>query len=356
MTAPRYDEMIVHVGQHKTGTTHVQKSLSSNADYLLSRGLFYPVPREGVSGHHSLVRQFRDSADDKLKKSFFGEQGDDARILSALETHTHARVAILSSEALLPHFGANIEKMHALDDRLRSLARQVRYVAYVRDPVSRYPSVCSQTLMNSSIIPVRDWALNAKHLVKLRAELGSRLEIRMYDRAAFPGGDILEDFLGGVVRTDIRATDLTMEESRSNVSLSGEGMFLVQSIAIIRQMADPKMAPLYDEETRAMAQLIRRIDSTQDDHAGARLLPGAADVILAAVADDLAQLVEIFDADLIRRASTASKRTDAGLRLVRSFFQVDPERTARLAELIRSHPRCSKALADLLGRVQMPST
>lgn len=356
MTAPRYDELIVHVGQHKTGTTHIQNALSSNADYLLSHGLFYPVPREGVSGHHSLVRQFRSSTDDKLKKPFFGEQGDDARILSALETQTGARVAILSSEALLPHFGANIEKMRALDDRLRSLARKVRYVGYVRDPVSRYPSVCSQTLMNSSVIPLRDWALNAKHLIKLRTEIGSRLEIRRYDRSAFPGGDVLEDFLGSVLRTDIRATDLTVETSGSNVSLSGEGMFLVQSIAIIRQLADPKMAPTYDEETRAMAQLIRRIDSSQEDHAGARLLPGTADVILAAVADDLAQLVEIFGADLIRRASTVSKRTDSGFRLVRSFFQVDIERTVRLAELVRSHPRCSKALADLLGRVQMPST
>lgn len=357
MAPKRFDRIIVHVGQHKTGTTHIQNTLAANAEYLLSRGLYYPKPRQSLTGHHGLVRQFYDPSDKILKeRNFFGEQGDDELILSSIEEQTGAQVAVLSSEALLTHFGSNIDRMRALDERLSKLAKSVRYLAYVRDPLSGFPGSCSQALMRSAILPRSSWAFQSSvdPLIKLRGLVGDRLDVRIYERNAFPGGDIVDDFLSRGVGVDIRAAELARAERDSNVSLSAEGMYLVQSIAIFRQISRPMNFPHHDDKMKAIAGFVRRTDSKQSDHAAAELLPTAAAIVASDAAEAVEQLRKVFGLEVppSAMASTVTAADHIASRmLVRSVFKVDADRTISLAERLLSHPRSPDGLADLLNGI-----
>lgn len=360
MTAKHFEQIIVHVGQHKTGTTHIQNTMNANSDYLLSRGVYYPSVIEGETGHHGLVRQFYDPSDKALEKDFFGSPGDDELILSALETRTDARIAVLSSEGLLTNLGANIERMRALDERLCRLAKSVRYVAYLRDPVSGFPSACSQALIRSAILPRSNWAfkLSLSPLIKLRGLVGDRLDVRVYDRTAFPGGDVMDDFLTGAIGVDIRAADLAASASNSNVSLSAEGMYLVQSIAFARQLTDPRNFPVHHAEMLQWAQFLRRVGSRQNDHRSARMKPGIAELIVSASVDEMNELRKTFGVDFgLPSGGSLDREKSRPLyyQLVRNVFVVDPDCTVALGETVRNHPKCPDALRDALARVTMPA-
>lgn len=362
METKNFEQIIVHIGPPKTGTTHLQTTLAANAELLLAHGVFYPLPRAGLNGHHALVRKLFDPADSALENKFYGELGDDDLILGALTEQTDARVAVLSSEAFLRSFALNAEKMHVLDDLFCSLATSVRYVAYLRDPVKLYASFCSQKLSGDADFPRRNWGYS-EHLINLHAELGPRLEVRPYDRASFVGGDILTDFLGAVLGSDIGVQDLKLEKTLSNPSLSSEGMFLVQCTAMLRQMANPNNYPRHDDLMRKMAIFIRRIDTETENYRAPQLRPHIAAFIMADAAEGLAKLRDLFGVELpqnsaykLDSAAALPDKPNAGLMLVRDVFEVDPDRTALLADKIQNHPRCPEGLADLLQRILMPST
>lgn len=352
-------EIVVHVGQSKTGTTRIQNALAANAEKLLSQGVFYPRPRPDITAHHALVRQICEKSDRRLEKAIFGNLGDDELILSALGSNNSCHTAVLSSEMLLIHFEANSEHVQAFDNRLSSLAQSVRYVAYVRDPVERFPSVCSQTLMRSAMLPRVQWAFRVSEMVKLRELVGPRFEIRVYDRDAFKNRDVFEDFVTGVLGAGVSDLDLTTANDKSNVSLSAEGMYLVQAVALARQIADPAGFPSHDPAMQQMAQFVRRIDASQGDYSAANLKPEMPALIAAHAEDELSLLREKLDIELSAKVKVATPkdgRHQMYLQLVGNVFVVDPQRTASLARILCEHPRCPEELMVLLNRIQMPAT
>ena len=354
-----FREIIVHVGQSKTGTTRIQNALAANAEKLLSQGVLYPRPRPDITAHHALVRQLCEKTDRRLERAVFGKPDDDELILAALGSNNACHTAVLSSEMLLIHFEDNSERMRAFDTRLSRLAHSVRYVAYVRDPVDRFPSVTSQTLMRSAILPRAQWAFRISEMVKLRELVGARFEIKIYDRHTFKNRDVFEDFVTDVLGADVSDLDLTTASDKSNVSLSAEGMYLVQAVALARQIADPSGFPNHDPAMQQMAQFVRRIDAGQSDYTAAKLKPGMPELIAANAADELSMLREKLDIDLgpkVKAAKLKDGNPQMYLQFVRNVFVVDPQRTASLAHQLCEHPRCPEELKFLLNRIQMPAT
>jgi len=357
MSSRPFEQIVVHVGQPKTGTSHIQGAMVSNTETLLAHGIFYPMTRPEMLAHHCLVRSHYSENDGILQGTLLGEPGDDELVMAALKAQTGAKIAVLSSELMVSHFESHTDQMRALDNRLSELADRVRYVAYVRAPESRFPSICSQTLMRSALLPRQDWAMKASPLVKLHEMVGSRLDVRVYDRAAFLNGDVLQDFLIGAVGANVPAADMPTRRGGSNFSLSSEAMYLVQSIAMARQLASPESFPAHDAEMVDMVRIIRRFDLAREGYRSAKLLPGVAEVIKSRAAAELALLRDTFGIDLGVGAAEASVSDDLHFlsrSWVRNVFHVDAKHTALLSDDIRANPRCPDVLRDALDRVLMP--
>lgn len=358
MTAQRFEQIIVHVGQPKTGTTYIQRTLAANAERLKAHGILYPVPRAELTAHHGLVHHLLNPEDrTTLERALIGPSGDGDLILDALRGQRGLDTAILSSELLFHQIGANLERFQVLDNTLRKLAADVRYVAYARDPVSRFPSSSSQVLMKTALLPTPAWGVNVNAFTKLHEHLGPRFEFRQYNRDAFAGGDVLGDFLVHVVGSDI-SVDSLVPSRIANVSLSAEGMFLVQSVAFARQLADPSGFPDHDVDMRQFAQFVRRLDTSQENHRPAQMRSDMRGVIVAAVAEPVAQLRAACGIDLMPSSTVAPIKDNQARvyrQLVRNVFEVDPDRTAVLSEAVSSHPKCPGALREALGRVTMPA-
>lgn len=358
MTAQRFEQIIVHVGQPKTGTTYIQSTLAANAERLKAHGILYPVPRAEQIAHHGLVHHLLNPEDEtEFLRALIGPSGDGDLILDALRGQRGLETAILSSELLFQQIGANLDRFEVLDNTLRKLAADVRYVAYASDPLKRFPSSCSQVLMKKALLPNYAWGVNVNAFTKLHEHLGPRVEFRQYNRDAFAGGDVLSDFLVHVVGSDIPVESL--EPSRvANVSLSAEGMFLVQSVAFARQLADPSGFPDHDANMRQFAQFVRRLDAAQENHRRAQMWPDMPGVIAAAVAEPVAQLRAACGIDLMPSSTVApikDNQTRVYRQLVRNVFEVDPDRTAVLSDVVSSHPKCPGALREALLRVTMPA-
>jgi hypothetical protein len=58
------DRIDIHVGQHKTGTSAIQKSLNQNREWLLTKGILYPQP-DCLDAHHQIASYVLSTVEDK---------------------------------------------------------------------------------------------------------------------------------------------------------------------------------------------------------------------------------------------------------------------------------------------------
>lgn len=128
-------QIILHIGTHKTGTTSIQKYLSSLREELLACGILYPTKGRlrtdpnAPSGHHLLAWSIRS------KNGFYGDKYW-LEVLREIDSLNH-NVAVLSSEDFENCSGEQVEKIrHYLE------GRSVKIIVYVRNQfdftVSRY--------------------------------------------------------------------------------------------------------------------------------------------------------------------------------------------------------------------------
>lgn len=358
MTRHRFREIVVHVGQMKTGTSHIQSMLAANAARLLEAGILYPTSGAHLGAHHALARDLTGNVSDPAAMAGTPAAPEGGRmILAELETGPAAEIAMLSSEILPWAARTNPDRFRDLDAHLCTLAPFVRYVAYVREPVGGFASLSSQTLMRGAMLPRMERALAAAPLIALRDLFGARLSLRLYDRRNFPDGDVLADFLSGVLGCGV-AVDGLAPTQKANISLSAEGMYLVQAVALLGHLPNPSGFPDHPEPLRQIAQFIRQVDAARTDRRAVRLRDGIAGMIAAATAGNRAILHETFGLDVPAPAAAPVPRDDRHpmfWQLVANVFALDAAQTAQLAGTLQDHRRCPAALADLLDRVPMPA-
>lgn len=102
MITTKRRRLILHVGQHKTGSTYLQKRLVAEREYLRSRGIWYPEEFISIFGHHGIARFFQWKPDEEGIRRV-------RLALSANEAPTD--VAIVSSENFSTLSGERLSRL-----------------------------------------------------------------------------------------------------------------------------------------------------------------------------------------------------------------------------------------------------
>ncbi len=191
--------LVLHVGVTKTGSTYLQNLMEANRPELLRRGVWYPEvglywqgPRPEKQAGHS---RFNDAA--------VGGGSDLRRHLRAgvriLGDRLHT--IILSSEAFFLH-----EKSHRIPGYLSDFDCEI--VIYLRRQDewanSQYCELVAGGAVDRVSVPIDEWL----RLDEVRARMDYRnalarfasavprekITVRVFDRLAMKGGDLVEDF------------------------------------------------------------------------------------------------------------------------------------------------------------------
>jgi hypothetical protein len=354
MASHKFKKIIVHVGQDKTGTTHIQNTLFNNARKLKVHGILYPSVGISAKAHHALSGKIIDLSEaERPRHVLLGTTQDAAHILKEIEESDPMETLILSSESLGNIVEKNMEGFQKFDSYLRDFSSNVRYVAYVRDPVERFPSLTSQAFMRIATVPIIDRAINVANLMAFKELFGERFSLRVYDRAKFEAGDVLADFLKTV--TDYTPLFNELEKAvHANRSLSAEGMYILQTIAFIHQMRNPTSFPNHCEEVQEIARLIRVTSASIPMRGSARVHDHIALAIRSACSEKIDSLNRSFGIIFKNKDDTHitdQSGTQTRSQLVKSYFKVSPELVEVEVNHLRSLKRTPENLRTLLAAV-----
>ncbi|WP_068108289.1 hypothetical protein [Tropicimonas marinistellae] len=239
--------VVIHLGLPKTGTTSIQRFLRQNASALSERGVAYeriPNPvvepqdsqlefgicqfaRVGKVVPYDLTARAYGLIDVAAQADFARQYEED--FLRALEARTEDTY-VISSE----HIGAwthKPEHVAALDDWMREIFDDVRYVQYIRRQEDWLLSRYSQELRSGSEAHLEKFIKkNGKHNFGVKADLWTgivghdRFSLRLMERDAMVNGDLIDDFASAV---GFDPDGLSRPE-RENESLSPQAAFFLR--------------------------------------------------------------------------------------------------------------------------------
>ena len=284
--------ILLHVGMPKAGSTALQQALARGRERLGQQGILYPraplFPDNQnflVAGveerRHALPRMIRSAYEgrlDELAPAFARWMAD---IRSSVASARPApETMVLSSEWLFGLRGQ--QKFDRLADLLRGFGSPVEVVAYVRRPAEQYLSAVQQTLKGSHAIrPVT--AVRYRTPLEGFARVADTMRVVRYDRAAFPGGDIVRHFL----ETFLPDADLAEGHGgggTANATISAEGMAI---LAGYRRVNHRKSRGRFTPDTDRLIAAIRDADGAIGGAVRPRLRPEVASAVDAASGDVL---------------------------------------------------------------------
>ena len=219
-------KLVLHVGMSKSGSTAIQHGLVALRERLLEQGYLYPTGMLTQHNQSSLIAAV--DPPDKLPRYFRPRYGNKphkvardfdawiADIRTQIDRH-RPKTVLMSGQTLFKLVRPDqFEKLAAV---LRPLCDEIEVVAYLRRPSDFYLSSAQQILKaDHRIKPIAPPDYRAP-LEGFRS-IADRLHVFPYDRAQFPGGDVLRHFM------DTFCPDAVPEEGlpkiAANVSLSAE--------------------------------------------------------------------------------------------------------------------------------------
>lgn len=360
------NEVILHVGMHKTGSTSIQRSLTGRegTDFL-----YCPNPI-GVPNHSTFLFSLVDSAGQDRR----GHARVDTRLNHAAKRvdptaaeHALALAArsigprrlVLSGEGAML---LSASELSALRDKLHAHGFTPRVYAYVRAPVAYATSVFQQHMKNATA-PRFDVGARfcdyRERFEKFDQVFGpDRVVLRKFDPAAFTGGCVVSDFC--------RWTGIAFdgESVRANESLNVE---VVRLAYVYHRMADAGVVPAADTPT--MRRIVRHLAPI--DGPRLRFAPSLLRPFLQQRREDIAwiehrlgaSLVEPLGADRpgdiateadlwsLSPATLASLRAIVGARSPDAVLGDTPQEVARmLAMLAHASPPIRKTGMRALAR------
>ena len=196
------DEIVLHIGFAKTGTTAIQRFMLSKKQELLARRVLWPTDESNHYHLHSIVAEKPDALiqigdlglSDESTSAFLDAWR--ARITEEIEEAAPTRI-VLSSEHLN---GANIVELVRLRRFLAAFTRRIRVLAYVRDPWSMAISTAQQNLRDGLWAGPTSLAfvLNfSEALERFRVAFDVTPEVHVYR------SDIVADFLDWIELGDL---------------------------------------------------------------------------------------------------------------------------------------------------------
>lgn len=227
-------QLILHIGTPKTGSTALQEALIQLTPALQKRGILHPLLRTKVPNHSFLT--LLTGNDEHMSGLFRYFIRKDPKYLThkiprawndleAQIRKSRPRKLILSSEMLFSVLVFDTNNL--LRDRLLSLSRDIRLVAYFRRPSHYYLSHAQEMVKYSSALPLPAPMNIRQHVELWERSMNCSLTAVCYDRSELIGGDVTTDFLHRVLDEDERA-GLDVPRITSNESISAEAMEILQ--------------------------------------------------------------------------------------------------------------------------------
>jgi hypothetical protein len=213
--------LTLHVGLPKTATTTIQHVLEGAKPLLAGQGVVYPLT---TAGHLGLVRQVQS-----------GREADAARTIDAMaEEARGAGHMLLSCEhmSLMPE-RAVVRLKEMFEAGLPGL-REVRVLAFVREPVGFATSLCQQRLkagttrlaaFQADPWPLRPMALIMKHVRTFGREA---VQLRYLHRDHLAGGTVIDDVFAAIGLEGLRPPKPVPV---LNPSLSHQGAMVADALA-----------------------------------------------------------------------------------------------------------------------------
>ncbi len=237
---------MLHIGSGKTGTTSVQLMLDQNRDRLREYGLLYPRS-PGHRRHVKLGLSVRSEESLEKQVSWHRQRAASPeqfqrQVLEDLRAEIAAaglpRV-LVSDEALyaLPHDA--IQRLRGFAD---TVARRTRIVVYLRrqdDHMrSRYQQVVKVGEVRRMAARVEQLDMSSTYDYHARLKTWQQafepdeFEVRRFERSAFLGGSLYDDFLDAVGFED--KPDLVPPERARNESLDAESVEFLRILNMYR--------------------------------------------------------------------------------------------------------------------------
>lgn len=215
-------ELIIHIGRHKSGTSSLQRFLVDNAAVLLEHGWYYPSHGRGRRiAHHNLATYFNPRQIDRLSKS---EQRELSNEVNLFREEVSARPkVILSSENF-----QNVDPDNLVQEFSDT---QLTIVVYLREIISYFLSAYSQaikanklTLDQTQFLKKRFRANYFSHLSRWKKAFPeAKLIVRLFDKEALHKQDIRHDFLHATGLLGVLGdTVLEFIDYDSNPSIAGD--------------------------------------------------------------------------------------------------------------------------------------
>ena len=257
-------EVILHIGTMKTGSSSLQQFLMGNRGRLRDEGVLYPTP-PGAGRHYDLGLFVK--TEEEMEKT-----KDWQRIRSRFESVAQFRrryrrrvfgeitkagtsQVLFSDEALC---GASEGELRRLRGFLRSFAEQVTTVAYLRRQDDLLFSRYQQAVRSGEFRRMPDWLVREPDVIydyrmmlnRFRTVLEpDAMVVRRFERDSFEEGSLYQDFLFAIgVR--VKATDLTPVETQ-NEALGAEA---VEFLRLLNLMLTSEGTPRIEIRHRPLVE------------------------------------------------------------------------------------------------------
>jgi hypothetical protein len=291
----KVDELILHIGQSKTGTTTLQKTMSSSSSILLECGVFFPdtFRNEGnaiMLGHHLFDPDYFE----KARQSWLNvsrEQGIQVArgqwqtIVGRISQDNPTQV-LVSSEFFFCRFDDPF--MLKAKSCFDEVAQKTKIVIYLRSPAKHFLSNLQEALKVKRSRPLAVTKRDSfqEIISQWEKHFPGSVALNIFDPFSLHEGDIVTDFVHRYLPT-VNSIDIRTLKKRENVSLSAEAM------AILLDLSVGKIEEKYN--TQVMVNLIRGNDKLVPNPTKPKLYPNVIQSINNWRAFDLLWLRKFYE-------------------------------------------------------------
>ena len=255
------DELILHVGMEKTGSTAIQRAFHGYDDGSLA---YAPFDRPNHSmALRALVTPYAARSPAMVASGISAADYDALRAQAAAQVQAalaldRARL-VISAEAVM---AMGRDRLQQLADRLRGPRLQV--LAYVRDPIGFASSAYQQILKSGRVpqtVPRQNFRLRVSPLLEVFGD--QAVHLVRFDPARFREGSVVQDFADRVgARPDL------IEDRRENESLT-----VFTAAALAWWLHDGQSSPGTAAHGQARMRLLRHLLQTRPTDPGTRPAP-----------------------------------------------------------------------------------
>lgn len=342
MTNSEEKELILHIGQSKTGTTTLQQTFKKNRGFLENQGVLYPM-QSSQYNHKLLVPLWsKSSVQGSIQRLDLGSVEDQIKFAEKKWPEVmdrfmqpHIRQLVISSELMFRP--AAITNISHLMSAMTDANARIKVVGYIREPTAALLSGIQQSLKKRGTIgiPTRD-RLAAVISAYENAEVG-KLHLEKFGREDLLNGDIIDDFCAKFL-PDLPVEKLVPSDD-AKVSFSAEGMALMQA----QHRGDEDLDFLNSQRRTKRNNFLMAHEEKVPGYTRPKLHDQVRDAYAAYVTDYdwLAEhyQIEFPKIDRLRMSVADAEKVLSSIVDVRDLCQIDEERLEALKQSVCSNKR-----------------